>query len=147
MKSILNKSEDPYLGLLACHTQWVQPVTTPNRTDTEINYQTHFAPYLPNQTQVTQLREEQKAKHQKKNFDCRHKSRNLKPFKKGETVWMSDRKESETVMSKVAPRSYLVKTTGGEYQRNRKSLIPLSVTAHTLNNGLPDVQPNTVLDN
>ena len=37
VKSILNKSEDPYLGLLAYHTQWVQPVTTPHGKDTEIN--------------------------------------------------------------------------------------------------------------
>ena len=107
--------------------------------------QTHFVPQLPNQTELTE--KEQKAKqHQKKNFDRRHKSRNLKPLKEGETVWMSDRKESGTVIRKVAPRSYLVQTTEGEYRRNRKCLIPLSVTAPTVNIGLPDEEPRPVAD-
>ena len=69
--------------------------------------QTHFVPQLPNQAELTE--KEQKAKqHQKNNFDRRHKSRNLKPLKEGETVWMSDRKESVTVIRKVASRSYLI---------------------------------------
>ena len=52
-------------------------------------------------------------------YGNRHKSRNLKPLKEGEKVWMSDRKESGTVTRKVAPRSYLVQTSEGEYRRNR----------------------------
>ena len=134
MNSILNKSEDPYLGLLAywtkaIHNGYSLSQLLMGRTLRSIipQLQTYFASQLPNQTQLRE--EEQKAKqHQKNNFDRRHKSRNLKPLKKGETVWMSDRKESGTVINKVAPRSYLVKTTGGEYRRNRKCLIPLSVT-------------------
>ena len=59
---------------------------------------------------------------------------------------MSDRKESGMVIRKVAPRSYLVQTTEGEYRRNRKCLIPLSVTAPTVNIGLPDEEPRPVSD-
>ena len=55
---------------------------------------------------------------------------------------MSDRKESGTVMRKVAPKSYLVQTTEGEW----KCWIPLSVTAPTVNNGLPDEEPRPVSD-
>ena len=59
---------------------------------------------------------------------------------------MSDRIESGTVTRKVAPRSYLVQTSEGEYRRNRKCLIPLSATMPTLNNRLPDEEPRPVSD-
>ena len=61
-------------------------------------------------------------------------------------MWMSNRKESETVTRKVAPRSYLVRTSDGEYQRNRKCLTPLPVTMPTLNNRLPNEEPRPVSD-
>ena len=60
-------------------------------------------------------------------------------------MWMSDRNKSRTVIRKVAPRS-LVQTTEGEYQRNRKFLIPLSVTVPTVNIGLPDEEPRPISD-
>ena len=146
VKSILNKSEDPYLGLLACRTTAIQNGYSPSQLlmgrtlrSTIPQLQTHFVPQLPNPAQLRE--KEQKAKQQQKNFDYCHKSRNLKPLKEGETVWMSDRKESGTVTRKVAPRSYLVQTFEGEYRRNRKCLIPLSATMPTLNNRLPDEEP------
>ena len=49
-------------------------------------------------------------------------------------------------MRKVPPRSYLVQTAEGEYQRNRICVISLSVTALTVNNGLSDKESRPVLD-
>ena len=59
---------------------------------------------------------------------------------------MSDRKESGTVLGKVAPRSFLVQIAEGEYRRNRKRLIPLSMTIPTVNIGLSDEESRPVAD-
>ena len=52
---------------------------------------------------------------------------NLKPLTPGEKIWITDRKESGTVISKVSNRSYEIEAKGGRYRRNRKHLIPLKM--------------------
>ena len=132
IKAILNKAEDPYLGLLTYRTTVLQNSYSPSQLlmgrklrSTVPQLQTHFSPQLPTQTE---LREKDKSlKHsQKKNFDRHHRVRSLTPLKTGEKVWICDRKETGTVISKESRRSYKVEAMGGRYRRNRKHLIPMN---------------------
>ena len=73
VKSILNKSEDPYLGLMTYCTTAIHNGYRPSQLligqtlrSTILQLQTHFVPQLPNQTQLT--KREQKVKQHQKNL-------------------------------------------------------------------------------
>ena len=94
-------------------------------------------PRLPNMSQL-QSREKKIKKRQQQNFNRWHKATNLKPLKKGDTVWLPDRKHNGIVIQNYAPRSYVVQTgeQGHTYKRNRKMLLPLLSVEKT-------IKPNT----
>ena len=126
IKSILNKSDDPYLGLLAYRTTALPNGYSPSQLlmgrklcSTVPQLPTHFSPQLPTQTDLRE-RDQKLKKSQKENFDQRHRVRNLKPLTPEEKIWITDRKESGTVISKVLNRSYEIEAKGGRYRRNRK---------------------------
>ena len=91
---------------------------------------THFSPQLPTQTDLRE-RDQKLKLSQKEHFDQRHRVRNLKPLTTGEKIWITDRKESGTVIQKVSNRSYEIEAKGGRYRRNRKHLIPLKMLEQT----------------
>ena len=61
---------------------------------------------------------------QKNNFDHRHRAVELPELNPGDKVWIADRKIEGNV-KRVAPRSYIINTTIGEYRRNRRFLTLL----------------------
>ena len=71
----------------------------------------HFSPQLPTQTDLRE-RDQKFKLSQKENFDQRHRVRNLKPLTTGEKIWITDRKESGTVIQKVSNRSYEIEAKG-----------------------------------
>lgn len=78
---------------------------------TVLQLKTHFTPKLPFESELRET--EKKLKQcQKKNFDHHHRTKNLKPLKAGQRVWLSDRRESGTVVEKVASRPYVFETVG-----------------------------------
>ena len=81
---------------------------------------------------VEQLELEEKEEYikerQKKNFDKRHRARELPQLEPGDTVWIPDRDSSGTVVEETSPRSHIVKTADGSYRRNRRHLIRMPET-------------------
>ena len=87
IKSILNKSENPYLGLLAYRTTALQNGYSPSQLlmgrklrSTVPQLQTHFSPKLPTQTELRETDRKLK-QSQKKNFDQCHRVKCLTPLK------------------------------------------------------------------
>ena len=84
---------------------------------------------------------------QKANYNSRHRARNLEPLLPGETVWLPDRESGGTVVEESSPRSYTIQIPNGQFQRNRRHIIPtpsnvtseLPPSAETIstNNDLP----------
>ena len=62
---------------------------------------------------------------QKRNFDKRHKARQLNPLAPGDSVWIPSIHVEGTVKKEVAPRSYQVSTSHGSLRRNRQHLRPI----------------------
>ena len=54
---------------------------------------------------------------QKRNFNKRHKARQLKPLAPGDSVWIPSIHVEGTVEKEVAPRSYQVSTSQGSLRR------------------------------
>ena len=116
IKDLLNKSDDPYLAILAYRSTPLENGYSPAellmgqklRTTIPTTLQV-MKPQLPNNSQL-QPRERHIKKRQQHNFDQRHKATNLTPLKMGESEWLSDRKSKGTVIKNCAPRSYIVRT-------------------------------------
>ena len=62
-------------------------------------------------------------KRDKKNFDNRHKARELQPLQPGDTVWIPENKSNGIVVEQSNTRSYTVRTQDGTIRRNRRDLI------------------------
>ena len=75
-------------------------------------------PKVPEQAVVMEMESQVKGL-QKINFDHRHRAVELPELNPGDKVWITDRKIEGNV-KRVAPRSYIINTTIGEYRRNRR---------------------------
>ncbi|KAF4118741.1 hypothetical protein G5714_000792 [Onychostoma macrolepis] len=68
-----------------------------------------------------------------------HRARKLSILQPGDQVWISDAKESGTVVaSHSAPRSYLVDTQQGTVRLNCHHLVQMQAEAMEDNSGTPD---------
>ncbi len=131
VKSLLKKSTDPYLALLAYRTTPLQNGYSPSellmcrRLRTTVpGTRNQRTPKLPDPVSLRE-KEEQLKKRQKENFDSHHGVRELPPLTSGDTVWVRDRETEGSVGEEVAPHSYEVTTADGTYRRNRRHLISL----------------------
>ena len=133
VKSLLNKSNDPYLALLAYRST---PVLGSKHSPAELlmnrklrttipSTLSHREPQVPDAEKVRE--KDRKIKlSQKKNHDQRKGAKVLPSIEPGSLVWMTDRKEQATVQQEVAPRSIeVLSENGATYRRNRRDLIPL----------------------
>lgn len=153
VKSLLKKTEDPYLSLLAYRST---PLSTNGYSPAELLMNRKLRttlpilpedlrPKVPDYSEL-QSSEKQQREKQKQNFDSRHATHNLTPLKEGMTVWVPDHNCSGEVVTQVGPRSYQVKISSGILRRNRRHLI-ISPNEQ-LNNevdldNLPEVSNNT----
>ena len=71
---------------------------------------------------MIQAKEEKARECQQNNYNARHRVRDLEPLQPGDPVWVTDRKDSGIVTTQVAPRSYKVATSSGEFCRNQSHL-------------------------
>jgi hypothetical protein len=130
MKSLLKKSKDPYISLMAYRDTPLENGYSPAELLFGKKIQTtlpvvsqHLVPTLPYLVAVRE-REERIKKRQKKNYDFRHKVKTLQQLEPDCPVWIPDRKESGTIIKKFeTPRSYVVKTPTTTVGRNRRHLI------------------------
>ena len=79
-------------------------------------------PKHPNKFQL-QKKEKHIRERQRRNFNSRHRAKDLQPLEKGEKVWIRDNDEQAVVTNTLPHRSYLVETPHGTYRRNRRDLI------------------------
>ena len=79
-------------------------------------------PELPSKLQL-QAKEKAIKDRQRRNFNNRHRAKDLQPLERGEKVWIRDNEEQAVVTDALPNRSYLVETPHGAYRRNRRDLI------------------------
>ena len=137
VKGLLRKSGDPYLALLAYRTTPLENGYSPAQLLMSRNLRTTLPVTRewrrPKVVAPSQLEEKEKhlKERQKRNFDQRHRARDLPRLEPGDAVWVPDRDSSGTVVEETAPRSHIVETTAGSYRRNRQHLIRLPESEET----------------
>ena len=131
VKSLLRKSGDPFLALLAYRATPLQCGYSPAELLMSRKLRT-TVPMVreqrkPKVIEETFFREKDNSlkERQRDNFDSRHSAKELPPLRLGDRVWLPDRETPGQVMEEVAPRSLIVETPDGTYRRNRKHLIQL----------------------
>ncbi|KAL5488977.1 hypothetical protein EMCRGX_G018012 [Ephydatia muelleri] len=131
IKTMWKKTSDPCLALLSYRATPLQNGYSPAellmsrklRTMVPIIEQERV-PKVPEQAVVKEMESQVKGL-QKINFDHRHRAVELPELNPGDKVWITDRKIEGNVVKRVAPRSYIINTTIGEYRRNRRFLTLL----------------------
>ena len=131
IKTMWKKTSDPCLALLSYRATPLQNGYSPAellmsrklRTTVPIIEQERV-PKVPEQAVVKEMESQVKGL-QKINFDHRHRAVELPELNPGDKVWITDRKIEGNVVKRVAPRSYIINTTIGEYRRNRRFLTLL----------------------
>ena len=132
VKNLLKKASDPYLALLAYRNTPLSNGYSPaqllmgRRLRTTVpTFPAMLEPALPDLRKV-QHKEREKRWMDSKNYDQRHRVRDLPELSSGDHVWITDAKMPGTVTSAHhTPRSYLVEGPHGELRRNRHHLVPL----------------------
>ena len=137
VKSILNKAEDPYLGLLAYRVAPLANGYSPAELlmgrkprSTVPMIPELYKPKLLPHSEISQKEHQYRSKQQS-NFNKRHRTHQLKPLKTGDQVWIPELHQQATVLREVAPRSYLIQTPRGRIRRNRQQLTFLNATVNT----------------
>jgi hypothetical protein len=135
VKDLLKKNEDPYLALLTYRSTPLQNNLSPSELLMGRRLRTQL-PVLPNtlrprlqdgDLQKVRKREEIYRSNQKRNFDLRHKTRELPTLQSGDKVWIRDQNRNGQILRNAnQPRSYIVQTEQGTVRRNRKALVSTS---------------------
>ena len=134
VKSLLEKSSDPYMAILsyrATPLPWCNlspaELLMGRRLKTDIPQpRKAFTPEWPH---LFGFREKDKEWKERQKSDCdkRHRVKNLTPLPDDQPVWVQtgDRQVAGRVTQPAAtPRSYIVQTPSGQLRRNRSHLIP-----------------------
>jgi len=132
VKTLLTKSDDPHMAMLAYRSTPLEDGYSPaqllmgRQLCTLVPTMTQLMkPKLPSCRHLRQ-KEAQIKQRQKRNFDSRHKATDLKHLKKGDAVWLPDRNEQGTIVKPQGTRSYIVESESqGTYRRNRKIILPM----------------------
>jgi len=155
IKSLLKKSSDPYLALMAYRSAPLANGHSPTELLMGRKIRT-TVPVIPSQlkpacTDTERLirSEQQYRQKQQRNYNRRHRAHDLPRLQPGDHVWVKDIHQRGTVMSTAGtPRSYVVETPRGTLRRNRFHLSPTSVAPETSTEtsiSVPD--PETSLEN
>uniref|UniRef100_A0A5S6Q175 RNA-directed DNA polymerase n=1 Tax=Trichuris muris TaxID=70415 RepID=A0A5S6Q175_TRIMR len=133
MENILKKCDDIYLGLLAYRTAPMATGFSPAELmfgrSLRTNVPTDRKNLLPRQMDHATFREREELakRRQSATFDRRHGVRPRLAFVPGDRVFIRDRREHGTIVTKEfeAPRSYQVETSdGARLRRNAFHLLP-----------------------
>ena len=87
------------------------------RTDLPITHEQR-CPKVP-EFSVISTKEEKQEQRQKRNFDARHKAKDLPPLSMGSKVFLPDCQESVHVNSQPACPSYVISTASGGFRSNQ----------------------------
>ena len=132
VKGLLKDSSDPYLSLLSYRTT---PLPWCDLSPAELLMGRRIRSDLPQSTQTLtpqwpylqefKVRDKEYKLRQKRDFDSRHRARDLPDIPIDTDVWITTDGSPTTgrvVAPADAPRSYIVETPSGEVRRNRRQL-------------------------
>lgn len=153
IKALFKKADDPYLALLAYRATPLQNGYSPaqllmgRRLRTTVpTLSSLLDPALPDTDAIFRKEKERKSADAER-FNKHHRARKLSTLQPGEEVWVSDAKESGTIVaSHFAPRSYLVNTQHGTVRRNRYHLVPMQASAKDDKNDTQDQSSDTITE-
>uniref|UniRef100_A0A3Q2ZKC0 Gypsy retrotransposon integrase-like protein 1 n=2 Tax=Kryptolebias marmoratus TaxID=37003 RepID=A0A3Q2ZKC0_KRYMA len=125
IKTLLKKSGDPYLALMAYHSAPLANGFSPAellmgrriRTTVPVTQ----SQLMPKNIDTEKLRtaENKYRQKQRQNYNRRHRAHNMSPLHPGEEVWVTDLQTRGTVVSGAgSPRSYIIETPRGMLRRN-----------------------------
>ena len=133
-KSLIGKSDDPYLAMLSYRTTPLEHGYSPDELlmgrklrTTLPTVKSEMKPKLPD-CSIFKYKDQAIKERQARNFDRRHGVRELPPLTQGDSVWITDEKAEGIVNKEIAERSYQIETTKGTVRRNRKHLVALPDT-------------------
>ena len=125
-KSIQNKATDPYFGLLSYRATPLANDYSPvellmgrKLCSTIPMLPEMYKQSLPPHSEILQ-KEQLYWSKQQKDFNKRHRARQLKALQTGNQVWILEFQQQATVLHEVTPRSYLVQTLRGRMRRNQQ---------------------------
>ena len=120
IKSLLKKSDDPYLALMAYQSTPLEIGYSPSEFLMSRKLRTTVPmmmaqrkPKTPDFTVIV-TRDKSLKQRQKRNHDVHHGARELPILLPGESVWVPDRGESGQVLEETSTRSYTIQTPGEE---------------------------------
>ena len=76
---------------------------------------------IPKVVEISNLKKDEQIKEfQKRNYDQRHRTKDLPPLEPGETVWIPNRESEGAVREEISLRirSHIVETADGSYRCN-----------------------------
>ena len=148
VKALLEKASDPYVSLLSYRTTPLANGYSPTELLMSRKLQStvpmitkQYIPKLPNRS-LLQSKEQNYQDNQQQRFNTRHKTYELEPLWQGDTVLVPEFQKNGTVLSEVAPWSYMIQTPTGKVRRNRRHLTILTEINST-ENGLSDTSTNS----
>lgn len=153
---MLKKATDPYRALLAYRNTPLSNGFSPAQLLMGRRLRTTvpvlpavLEPAIPD-LQSLQCKEREKRWMDSRNYDRRHRVRNLSDMSPGDQVWITDTRSTGTVTSAhESPRSYLVSGPQGTVRRNRRHLVPMSENSssesheHAAGGNLQDTSTDT----
>ena len=147
----MTKNDDPYLALLTQRTTPLLNGLSPSQLLMGRRLRIRL-PVIPSTLQPgVQERDIQKAKEredahrksQQRQFNNRHRARDLPLLLPGNKVWVRDQDRYGTVVQRSPqPRSYLVKTPKGTIRRNRTALVSAENHQHDNPSPMPIMPGN-----
>lgn len=133
IKKLMCKNKDPYVALMTYRATPLSNGYSPAELcfGRKIRTKLPVAPeiLIPEWSYLELVRDKEAEMRddRKRNYDQRHRAKDLPKLDPGERVWIKDfETRGEVVKSATTPRSYIVRTPKGEIRRNRRHLQPTS---------------------
>ena len=135
VKGLLNRSEDPYMALLAYRSTPLKQGYSPAellmgrliRTTLPVISE-QLRPQLPKNKDLKR-RDQELKETQKQNYDQRHHASDQAVLETGDEVWITDQNKPGEIEENKGPRSYTVHTSSGTIRRNRCHLNRLPTSS------------------
>ena len=148
VKGLLNRSEDPYMALLAYRATPLKLGYSPaellmgRRIRTTLPLDPRKLQVCPPKSSEVRRKDNKLKETQKRDYDKRHRASEQPILEPGDEVWVTDRNEPGEVEKNMGSRSYSVLTPTGTFRRNRLHLNQFPPSQDTANrsSGVDDEQ-------
>lgn len=119
VKRLLEKNTDPYMAMLIYRSTPLENGNSPSELLMGRKLRTTL-PITSDHSAERHTNEKDLRARMKKNFDERHRAKNLPPLRPGDNIWIPGNRSGGIVLEESNPRSYTVQTEQGTFRRNRR---------------------------